>query len=74
MAVCFIVIFLGLWVPAVHWLYDASFIVGTLFTMLLYYTLMKVGDKEFFAAKAAAHAQALADEAEEAKAEVKAEA
>ena len=48
-AVSFIVIFLGLWVPALHWLYDASIIVGTLVAMLVYYLMMKAGDSSYMA-------------------------
>ena len=28
LAISFVIIFLGLWIPAAHWLYDASFIFG----------------------------------------------
>lgn len=54
-AISFIVIFLGLWVPALHWLYDASIIVGALVAMLVYFVLMKVGDSGYMAAKKAEH-------------------
>lgn len=67
-ALSFIVIFLGLWVPALHWLYDASIIVGTVVGMALYYVLMKVGDGSYMEAKKVEHANALKAEAEKAKA------
>ena len=58
-ALSFLVIFLGLWVPALHWLYDASIIVGTVVGMALYYLLMKLGDSGYMAAKKAEHLTAL---------------
>ena len=67
-ALSFIVIFLGLWVPALHWLYDASIIVGTVVGMALYYVLMKGGDGSYMEAKKVEHANALKAEAEKAKA------
>lgn len=54
-AISFIVIFLGLWVPALHWLYDASIIVGALVAMVVYFVLMKAGDSGYMAAKKAEH-------------------
>lgn len=62
MAVTFIVIFLGLWVAPLHWLYDASIIVGTLGGMLLYVILMKKLGGSFEADKRAEHEAALAEE------------
>ena len=62
-AVSFIIIFLGLWVPALHWLYDASIIVGTLVAMLVYYLMMKAGDSSYMAAKKAEHAALKAEAA-----------
>ena len=58
-ALSFLVIFLGLWVPALHWLYDASIIVGTVVGMALYYLLMKLGDSGYMEAKKAEHLKAL---------------
>ena len=58
-ALSFLVIFLGLWVPALHWLYDASIIVGTVVGMALYYLLMKLGDSGYMEAKKAEHMKAL---------------
>ena len=62
MAVTFLVIFLGLWVTPLHWLYDASIIVGTLGGMLLYLVLMKKLGGSFEADKRAEHAAAVAEE------------
>ena len=62
MAIIFLVIFLGLWVPALHWLYDASIIVGTLGGMLLYWILMKKLGGSFEADKRAEHEAAVAEE------------
>lgn len=58
MAITFIVIFLGLWVAPLHWLYDASIIVGTLVGMLVYFALMAATDKSFLEQKKAEHAAA----------------
>lgn len=60
LAVSFIVIFLGLWAPALHWLYDASIIVGTFAGMAVYYLLMKSCDRSFLDAKRAEHSVAKA--------------
>ncbi len=62
MAVTFLVIFVGLWVAPLHWLYDASIIVGTLGGMLLYVILMKKLGGSFEADKRAEHEAALAEE------------
>ncbi len=59
-ALSFLVIFLGLWVPVLHWLYDASIIVGTLVGLLLYYVLMKMGDSGYIESKKVEHAAAKA--------------
>ena len=59
----FVIIFLGLWVPVAHWLYDASFIVGTLLGLGIYVLLMRVCDKDFMVKKAAEHKAAKAEEA-----------
>ena len=58
MAITFIVIFLGLWVAPLHWLYDASIIVGTLVGMLVYFALMAATDKSFLEQTKAEHAAA----------------
>lgn len=63
LAISFVIIFLGLWIPAAHWLYDASFIVGTLLGMGIYVLLMRVCDKDFMVKKAAEHKAAKAEEA-----------
>ena len=41
--------------PALHWLYDASIIVGVLVAMVVYFVLMKAGDSGYMAAKKAEH-------------------
>lgn len=63
MAITFIIIFLGLWVPALHWFYDASIIVGTLVGMLLYYVGMKATASDYMAAKKVEHDAAKAADA-----------
>lgn len=63
LAISFVIIFLGLWIPAAHWLYDASFIVGTLLGLGIYVLLMRVCDKDFMVKKAAEHKAAKAEEA-----------
>lgn len=63
LAISFVIIFLGLWVPVAHWLYDASFIVGTLLGLGIYVLLMRVCDKDFMVKKAAEHKAAKAEEA-----------
>lgn len=62
MALTFIFIFLGLWIPALHWLYDASIIVGTLAGLLIYYLLMKLTDGKYMVDKKAEHAKIVAEE------------
>ena len=62
MAAIFLVIFLGLWVTPLHWLYDASIIVGTLGGMLIYWLLMKKMAGSYEADKRAEHEAAEAEE------------
>ena len=62
MVVTFIIIFLGLWVDSMHWLYDASIIVGTLGAMLIYLIMMKKMDGSFEQNKRSEHAAAVAEE------------
>lgn len=62
MAAIFLLIFVGLWVAPLHWLYDASIIVGTLGGMLLYLILMRKMGGSFEADKRAQHEAAEAEE------------
>jgi NCS1 family nucleobase:cation symporter-1 len=66
MVVSFLLIFCGLWIPTLHWLYDASIIIGTLFAMLVYYLIMKGVDAGYIASKKELHNTEKAAEAKKA--------
>ena len=54
------VVFCGLWIPGVHMLYDASWFVGTLLSIVMYYLIMKAIDPKYLEEKKAEHAAAKA--------------
>lgn len=49
------IVFCGLWIPGAHMLYDASWFVGTIISIIMYYFMMKKADPDYLLAKKAEH-------------------
>lgn len=65
LTISILVVFSGLWIPGMHMIYDASWFVGTILSIVLYYFMMKFMDKQYVSDKAKVGAEMKEKRAEE---------